>query len=1375
MRLILPWLTLAFFCTAAAAQELNLTASQSKWIASHRSIRVAPDPDMAPIDGLDADGRARGLAADYLKLIGTRSGLEFRVVRTPNRHAALKALRERGVDLLPSAFVAAQNADAAFSAPYLRLSAAIYVLHGNLGFGKLEALDRHKVAIVADQIWPDLVAAKGSKAEIAAVADVATALHALIDGKADAFIGDPITTASALDRLGLRDKIDLSGQLDLEAPLAFAVRADWAQLREILDIALKSISVEDEKSLRARWLAPTASTQDQAAALTTLPASNATAVTAALKALPVQRDLSDDVRKQADELLHQAQDDNARADQFAQQLQGLRQTAESAETDAQKLEESLAQDTTGALLTWRAALPERATVEQLEAQLAREREALADARNSAATHEAELRRQSARPAQVRDELTAAHSILDTAAGAAPDQTLPAALGTAQRLRTQAAQRLATVQIAVLDLENRSYEPRMRLLSAQLRERQRSGNAIGQHVAALETLVLNRVGEDVADLRARVARERADVGSRSRLLGEAGDANLAMCDQLARAIARLSELRTQKLALDTTRQDTAQALENTSERVRIGGVSEAVGLILLAERRKLKPLPQLKRQLAATQTELAKTRMDLIDLRERQASLNDIGSAVDKALPRLADIRIDTLADLRASLYRLLNTRAEIVPRLIAQQTRLASALAEAEQELRELAATTEKLGVMLDSRLLWTPSHTPVNLAWAMQLPQDAAEFLGSRRWMRAPVHAADAALARPIASATVLLSLLGFIWLRRRAPRRFEVLAAPMRRIRTDRYRLTGQALVWTVMRAAPVPFALYILGKLWQQAAANGSSFAEGLAHALTMLVLPAAMLAFLRALTMEGGMAQYHFRWSRPRREAFFAAVPALSLAILPATFFVALMSLPGSDAPLDTLGRLFLALALCGVGWAAWRLFAPGRAWTQRNVVQREPLRVRQIVRIALASICGVLVLLDLLGYFVTANVLSAHLLESIGAFFVVIILHGLAARWLVLGERRLALKRMLEKQASADAEIERERSEGEALPELPESEEITIANASAQTRRLLRALTIVGTASALLWIWSDITPALSFLGNIAVWDSSQLLDGKEIALHVSLRDILEALVVLALTWVATRNLPGLLEVGMLRRLQVDAATRYALTSVTRYLILFTGTIFGLAMLGLRWSNLQWLAAGFSVGLGFGMQEIFANFISGLIVLFERPFRIGDVISIGGVEGTVARIRTRATTIVDWDNKEVVVPNKSFITDRLVNWTLSDTTTRIVIKVGIAYRNDPAQAQQLLLEIAAAHAQVLADPAPNCWMIGFGDSTQDFELRVYVGEINQRNPVRTELQMRIVQVFREHDIEIAFPQRDVWLRNAVEVSAPSQPAAPSADATSASKRT
>jgi potassium efflux system protein len=484
--------------------------------------------------------------------------------------------------------------------------------------------------------------------------------------------------------------------------------------------------------------------------------------------------------------------------------------------------------------------------------------------------------------------------------------------------------------------------------------------------------------------------------------------------------------------------------------------------------------------------------------------------------------------------------------------------------------------------------------------------------------------------------------------------------------------------------------------------------------------------------------------------------LAALILPAAFLILLMARPGSDAPLGTLGRLLFALALSGTGWLCWQLLAPGRVWTLRNVVLTEPQRLRQMLRIALVAICAVLVLLDLLGYFVTAQALSAHLLESLGALLGIAVLYGLAVRWLVLSERRLALKRMQEKQASAEAQGE--RVEGEALPELATAEEITVASISAQTRRALRALTILGSVGALLWIWSDITPALSLLGNVALWQSTQTLAGKEVALQVNLRDALEAAVALALTLVATRNLPGLLEVGVLRRFHVDAPTRYAVTSVTRYLIVIVGTIVGLSMLGLRWSNLQWLAAGFSVGLGFGMQEIFANFISGLIVLFERPFRIGDVISIGDIEGSVARIRTRATTLIDWDNKEVVVPNKAFITERLTNWTLSDTVTRVVLRIGAAYSSDPREVRDLLLEIAATEALVVKDPAPTCWFVQISACTFDFDLRVFIGEIGDRNRARSALYTRIAEVFREHGIEMAFPQTDVWFRNPLLAAAP-----------------
>ena len=191
------------------------------------------------------------------------------------------------------------------------------------------------------------------------------------------------------------------------------------------------------------------------------------------------------------------------------------------------------------------------------------------------------------------------------------------------------------------------------------------------------------------------------------------------------------------------------------------------------------------------------------------------------------------------------------------------------------------------------------------------------------------------------------------------------------------------------------------------------------------------------------------------------------------------------------------------------------------------------------------------------------------------------------------------------------------------------------------------------------------------------------------------------------------------------------------------------IGLQWSKLQWLIAALSVGLGFGLQEIVANFISGLIVLFERPFRVGDTVTIGDVHGTVTRIRIRATTVEDWDRKELIVPNKEFITGRLINWSLSEHIIRIKLPVGIAYGSDTELAEQLLYKVARSNSMVLKSPAPQAVFLSFGDNSLNFELRVFVRNIDDWIPMLHNMNMAIDKEFRKADITIAFPQRDVHL--------------------------
>ncbi|HJU39303.1 MAG TPA: mechanosensitive ion channel domain-containing protein, partial [Tahibacter sp.] len=822
---------------------------------------------------------------------------------------------------------------------------------------------------------------------------------------------------------------------------------------------------------------------------------------------------------------------------------------------------------------------------------------------------------------------------------------------------------------------------------------------------------------------------------------------------SRATQRLADVRAQHDDYAKNRVATEQALKNTQERVKIGGVTEAVGLILLAEREKLQPAAALKRKLAALQTELAQAKIRLIDLRELGTSLDDPAARVDARMKELPPGADHTPA-LRQALFRVFGARAEVVAQLALAQRSLADALADAEQELKSLTEATAQLRDILNAHLLWTPSHAPVDREWPVAIASGAIDAFRPSRWWEAGKLAVDLALARPASTLAGIALVVALLVFRRRMPARLEAISAPMRRIRTDRYRFTGEAFALSLVATLPLPLALWLLSRLLQRAGDAGYVFTDALGLSLAGMVPTVAMLSFMRWLTADKGLAATHFRWNPNRRQALDRIRRWLSYGLVPVVFLLLLYFNYGEQFTNAGFARFVFIVGCLALARLVWQMLAPGVLWSSRAV---EPVRTRQVLRLGVTGALVGLVVLALAGYVLTAVTLAGRFVESGSAFLALATLNGMALRWLSLGERRLALKRMEEKREADGARSD--DAELEMRPEFAaEAEQITLASINQQTRRLLRALTTVVLAATLLWVWSDVSPALSYLGNVDAWKSSYVSDGRTVEVTVNLRSLLFAVVALMLTWIATRNLPGLLEIGVLRRLNVDAPTRYAITAIARYAIAIFGTVFGLSLFGLRWGQLQWMAAALTVGLGFGLQEIFANFVSGLIVLFERPIRVGDVISIGGIEGTVTRIRTRATTVVDWDNREVVIPNKTFITSQLTNWTLTDAVTRVVIKVGVSYDSDPEAVRLLLLEIARAHPKVLKEPGPNCWCVALADSTLNFELRVFVGDTLERNAVRNDLHGTILREFRERKVDIAFPQMDVWVHRAPALAAP-----------------
>ena len=199
-------------------------------------------------------------------------------------------------------------------------------------------------------------------------------------------------------------------------------------------------------------------------------------------------------------------------------------------------------------------------------------------------------------------------------------------------------------------------------------------------------------------------------------------------------------------------------------------------------------------------------------------------------------------------------------------------------------------------------------------------------------------------------------------------------------------------------------------------------------------------------------------------------------------------------------------------------------------------------------------------------------------------------------------------------------------------------------------------------------------------------------------MLIAILVFIITTQLVRNLPALLELAILQHLDLTPGTGYAITTITKYLLMLIGGLVGFSMIGIEWSKLQWLVAALGVGLGFGLQEIFANFISGLIILFEKPIRIGDTVTIRDLTGSVTKINTRATTISDWDRKEIIVPNKAFITEQFINWSLSDSVTRVVLTIPAPADANSEEVTEILLTAARRCSLVIDNPAPEVfWWI------------------------------------------------------------------------------
>ncbi|MFU8765173.1 MAG: mechanosensitive channel MscK, partial [Haliea sp.] len=910
----------------------------------------------------------------------------------------------------------------------------------------------------------------------------------------------------------------------------------------------------------------------------------------------------------------------------------------------------------------------------------------------------------------------------------------------RQLERQQESRLNTARIA----RNRAEQAQLSENNALLR-RQLLGNAALQELAEAQRALLRRqislleseidTLQDLLDearrsqslLAVSEAADSLDPTSDHQLLREQVKLNQRLSEELLAASSNVGEMTRRSIAAAQQIENLLQVERALEQQIEVLKGSVLLSRILHQQKR---ALPPIHGALTTTDT-IADLRLRQFELNAMKSELDDQQTLVSRLLSALPEEQREAL---RPDMERVISNRASLVAQLEPMTNARLSHSISLQLNQQRLRSLSTNLNNRIDDQLIWVASTSPVDSDWLAALPTHLAT-----QWQ-------DLGLPRLIAQLFTnlranwpwflpTLILLG-VYLRSlgRLKLHLTTLHEDVRHFRRDTTLHTPRALLLTSIQVIPLPLVLATAGLMCLYLEPT----LPVVGTALVQLALAWFVLHLLYRVLDPAGLAGRHFRWQDVLVQQLHSLVRNMAWILLPLVLVTTInVELPDYQEE-DALGRVFIIVGMIMLGLLLGRSM-----WSTQPLYSSKTAHFGITLALAATPLC--LAGITFWGYQYTAVNLAHRYWYTLYLIVVWMLVEGTIVRNLSVAGRRLAYQRAV---ARRETELAREGAEGEVAVEVPE---IGIAQVNQQSLRLAK-LGMLALFSVLIYlVWSDLVSATAYLDSITLWEYNAGSSDMPELTPMSAADVLGALLIIIATVTLARNLPGLLEILVLSRINLQQGSSYAVTTLLSYIIISIGFISGLAALGVSWNKLQWLVAALSVGLGFGLQEIFANAVSGIIILFERPVRIGDVVTIGELSGTVSRIRIRATTITDFDRKEIIVPNKNFVTGQLINWSLNDTITRVTVRVGVAYGSDLELTRRLLLEIGNANTRSLKDPAPQVLFLNFGDSTLDHELRVHVRDLGDRLPAIDELNREVDRLFREHGIEIAFRQIDLNLRS------------------------
>jgi potassium-dependent mechanosensitive channel len=970
-----------------------------------------------------------------------------------------------------------------------------------------------------------------------------------------------------------------------------------------------------------------------------------------------------------------------------------------------------------------------------------------------ADYEEQLASQQGRPSQIRQRLIEARkkkaqiaSKLDLPAA----DDLPPKIIEAKYWILKAEAATLSVEIKMLDQELLSQPMRLDLLDAQQEYATFSLKRINERVQLLQELVNQKRREEAERTKTEAEKAQRKVADKHPLLKLLAKKNSALSNEINSLANKLDQISKREQTVKIEEKRITDDFNNTQKKLHIAGMDQAFGQMLLQQSHSLPDFSAFHKEAELRKASIAASSLRQIRYKEEARRLQDNNKYIRELTAKLSPEEIQNIAD---DIEDLIDKRIELLDKAYDLNEAYFRALSELDFAQLKLTEIVEAYQEFLDERLLWIPSAAPPSLDMLRMLPKQIALFLSPDQWSRLLdtliVHAAN---SPSLALVTALVAFL--LWQAKYFQHALEKTGKKILKLKTDQFIFTIKAIFLTLLLAAPWPLLIATLGWQLQHTGAE-SDLSSAIAAALFWVWEPFFYLQTLYVLCAPGGLAAAHFRWPETSVQLWRRDAKLLMFTFLPIAFFAVTVVNLDQNSFGGGLGRLGITTTQLVLAFFFYRQFSSKQSALHEFMAlhpQSVLTRFRLLWFTLTAILALLLALLTFSGYVYTGAVLTGRLLDSLWFLLALIIVQQLIVRWLLLSQRKLAFQAEMKRREAERTERITKQSE---LPDEEsntiqiEEPEIDFVSLSQDSSKLVNtALLIIGVIGFGM-IWSEILPAFNFLDNITLWERTTIVEGEETNVPVTLIDFLLALLVAGITILAAKRFPALLEIFMLQWFSLSAGDRYTIKTLINYIIVATGIIVFFNLMGGNWSQIKWLFAALGVGIGFGLQEIVANFISGLIILFERPIRVGDIVTVGDTDGVVTRIQIRATTIRNWDKKELLVPNKEFITGRLLNWSLSDKVTRIIIPVGIAYGSDVGKAKELMLEVAEKNECIMSEPSPFVTFEEFGDSALVLKLRCYIDTLDHRLSTISKLNEEINQAFNKAGICIAFPQRDLHL--------------------------